>query len=186
MYVSVNAGIDCNEIHWLSLDEEIALRNSDHVRRCVDAVRMGDETKKLLNYYYTPQGMPFLQSDSGIRKKAEMEGNGRYVLDYDVHGGWETAWKVFEPHLEEWGVELFERSYHMGAHIVLKRHLGFSIQQERIYMQHLTGLQFDKACTDISRAIFLMPMDDVIYMSEDYDYPESCLLSSVSMPEEAS
>ena len=170
-HISYYPNIFTNDVRGVSKEEEMEIRNSDAVRRSVDAVRRGlrdAKERKKYNYWRLVNGCPSGDADDGTRLLESLEPTGKVILDYDVHGGWQRAWKVFKRHLDEWGVLHFERSASLGAHITVRRMEGLSLEENITLFEARTGLTFDYACKNLSRAIFLVPMDDVLYVHDDY------------------
>ena len=162
-YISKYNSIKCTAIVAMTLEEELELRNSDEVQRSVSNPKM-----KQYNYYRCPNGCPMDEWTEGKRKVIYMERTNKLELDYDEHGKWEQAWDIVKDHLDEWHVIHFERSINGGAHITIQMQEGLTADEHIVLYERRTGLTLDHACTDIARAIFLVPQSYVLHDSDLY------------------
>lgn len=170
-YISNNPYVFDKYVRQRTKQDEKNLRDSQEVRYSVEAVRKGYrncEKIKTYNYFRIPNGCPIGAKQDGERLSECLEPTGKFILDYDVHGGWQKVWKIFRKHLREWGVLHFEKSARLGAHITCRRMEGLTLDENITLFEKRTGLTFDHACSNIGRCIFLVPNEDVLYETEEY------------------
>lgn len=147
--------------------KETALRDSRVVRRSVEAVRNGDDSKKANNYYRVPNAKMKPGVTVTRRANANLLPSHKVFLDFDSRGRWEEIYNKVAGREEELGVLHAEKSAHYGLHLDVRQIKGLTIEQTIIYWSKLLDEEIDM-CKDLARACYLVPNEDVIYIHEDY------------------
>ena len=68
---------------------------------------------------------------------------------------------------EELGLLMLERSANKGYHIVFRRRLGLSQEENLKWASRLLGVEYDKGAKDITRVFFTPPTDRLLYLDKE-------------------
>lgn len=82
-----------------------------------------------------------------------------------------SATKII-PQREQLGLMLLERSAGKGLHIVFKRHLDMTQEENLQWASNLIGCKFDAAAKDITRVFYTTGTEDILYMHPELFLPE--------------
>lgn len=176
-FISHLPTIKCLKVSNATAEIEKRLRDSDAVRRCAEAVRNGNLSRKPFNYYRLPNAKPKGYDPSNgkwtkpvVRKNENLEYNGKLMLDLDGVPC-ERVYNKVKGHEMDWGVLHLERSISgKGCHLDVKMIEGLTPQQMIAYWSHLLDEPIDPLY-DMARACFLVPNEDVLYVSPEYWEP---------------
>lgn len=170
-FISKYPSINCSEVIAGTREEEKQLRDSYEVKMSVKNANNPEMKKK--NYYRLVNGIPADGAKEGWRRNEWLVDSGFFLLDYDDHsrGAWKKVWKVFKPHLKDWGVAHLELSARGGVHITCVRKAGLSIEENIRLMELRSGFTFDHI-HDLARVCFLVPNEYVLYVNDKLYYSD--------------
>lgn len=179
--ISVHNSIRCVNIALATKAIEKKLRNSKAVKNSVDGVRCGlNPERKTVNYYRVPNAVP-LKFDPEVdlgngtiitqRYNQCLKPSGKVLLDLDTHDR-ELSLKIFsliQGMEKELGVLHVEFSINFGLHVTTRRISGLSIEQTILWWSNFLDYPIDML-TDLARACFLVPEEDVLFVDEELYY----------------
>lgn len=179
--ISFHNSIRCVNIALATKAIEKKLRNSKAVKNSVEGVRCGlNPERKTVNYYRVPNGVP-LKFDPEVdlgngtiitqRYNQCLKPSGKVLLDLDTHDR-ELSLKIFsqiQGMEKELGVLHVEFSINFGLHVTTRRISGLSIEQTILWWSNFLDYPIDML-TDLARACFLVPEEDVLFVDEDLYY----------------
>lgn len=179
--ISIYPSIRNNRIALATKAIEKKLRNSEATKHSVNAVRSGlNPNRKTVNYYRVPNAVPQkfdpevdLGNGTIITQRYNqcLKPSGKVLLDLDTHDR-ELSMKIYgniEGMEKDWGVLHVELSARWGLHITVRKIKGLSIEGTILFWSKYLDYEIDML-KDLTRACFLVPEEDVLFVDEDLYY----------------
>lgn len=187
-YISKEPNIYTQYVRPISRKEEEFLRKGLHFKKIVKELRNITDAeeyrkKKIQLPYRLVHGYPKDENDPYV-KSSTLQDNGRLLLDFDHQDAEEIRDRFAQIGYERLGVLHIERSLSgNGCHVDVRRMEGLTREQNITYYENLLQLHIDHSCKDIGRKCLLVPMDDVLYTTNEY-YETTSIPMENQVPED--
>ena len=146
-------------------EEYLALRDSTRQRNLLEAVRNGEEKKKMqlvqMNYSCLPNADGTLAGSTTMSNTVGMD------IDHLKPEELESVKQRILSKKDELGLLMLEKSARgEGYHLVFKRHTEMTQEENLQWASDLLGVQFDEGAKDITRVFFTTCLEDLIYLDD--------------------
>ena len=149
-------------------EEYLALRDSTRQRNLLEAVRNGEEKKKMqlvqMNYSCLPNADGTLAGSTTMSNVVGMD------IDHLKPEELESVKQRILSKKDELGLLMLEKSARgEGYHLVFKRHTEMTQEENLQWASDLLGVQFDEGAKDITRVFFTTTADkdNLLYLDDD-------------------
>ena len=149
-------------------EEYLALRDSTRQRNLLEAVRNGEEKKKMqlvqMNYSCLPNADGTLAGSTTMSNTVGMD------IDHLKPEELESVKLRILSKKDELGLLMLEKSARgEGYHLVFKRHTEMTQEENLQWASDLLGVQFDEGAKDITRVFFTTTADkdNLLYLDDD-------------------
>ena len=149
-------------------EEYLALRDSTRQRNLLEAVRNGEEKKKMqlvqMNYSCLPNADGTLAGSTTMSNTVGMD------IDHLKPEELESVKQRILSKKDELGLLMLEKSARgEGYHLVFKRHTEMTQEENLQWASDLLGVQFDEGAKDITRVFFTTTADNdnLLYLDDD-------------------
>lgn len=173
IYISRETKVFSKYVKPISRKEEENIRSEWYFKKTVKKIRDEKDIEKQKNMkkylpYRLVHGYPIDENDPYVSNYT-LQDNGRLLLDFDHQDAEEIRDRFAQIGYDRLGVLHIERSVRgNGCHVDVRRMEGLTREQNITYYENLLQLHIDHSCKETSRKCFLVPMEDVLYTTDEY------------------
>ena len=143
-----------------------AMRREPWLKQMCQRIENGDEALKSRLPIWTPSCAEFRGNHRAV--KDALKPLPRLMLDFDQKGHSEEILAKAMQLMEagKWDILLVEESVRRGTHVLITLPQGMTPQEAQQRFSADVGFQADPALKDVARCIYLVPEENVLYMSQ--------------------
>ena len=143
-----------------------AMRREPWLKQMCQRIENGDEALKSRLPIWTPSCAEFRGNHRAV--KDALKPLPRLMLDFDQKGhSKEILAKAMElMKAGKWDILLVEESVRRGTHVLITLPQGMTPQEAQGRFSADVGFQADPALKDVARCIYMVPEENVLYMSD--------------------
>ena len=143
-----------------------AVRREPWLKQMCQRIENGDEALKARLPIWTPSCAEFRGNHRAV--KDALRPLPRLMLDFDQKGhSKEILAKAMELMEQgKWDILLVEESVRRGTHVLITLPQGMTPQEAQGRFSADVGFQADPALKDVARCIYMVPEENVLYMSD--------------------
>ena len=143
-----------------------AMRREPWLKQMCRRIENGDEALKSRLPIWTPSCAEFRGNHRAV--KDALKPLPRLMLDFDQKGHSEEILAKSMQLMEQgkWDILLVEESVRRGTHVLITLPQGMTPQEAQGRFSADVGFQADPALKDVARCIYMVPEENVLYMSQ--------------------
>ena len=143
-----------------------AMRREPWLKQMCQRIENGDEALKSRLPIWTPSCAEFRGNHRAV--KDALRPLPRLMLDFDQKGHSEEILAKAMQLMEagKWDILLVEESVRRGTHVLITLPQGMTPQEAQQRFSADVGFQADPALKDVARCIYMVPEENVLYMSD--------------------
>ena len=143
-----------------------AMRREPWLKQMCQRIENGDEALKSRLPIWTPSCAEFRGNHRAV--KDALKPLPRLMLDFDQKGHSEEILAKAMQLMEagKWDILLVEESVRRGTHVLITLPQGMTPQEAQGRFSADVGFQADPALKDVARCIYMVPEENVLYMSD--------------------
>ena len=143
-----------------------AMRREPWLKQMCRRIENGDEALKSRLPIWTPSCAEFRGNHRAV--KDALKPLPRLMLDFDQKGHSAEILAKAMQLMEQgkWDILLVEESVRRGTHVLITLPQGMTAQEAQGRFSADVGFQADPALKDVARCIYMVPEENVLYMSQ--------------------
>ena len=160
-----------------------AMRREPWLKQMCQRIENGDEALKSRLPIWTPSCAEFRGNHRAV--KDALRPLPRLMLDFDQKGHSKEILAKAMQLMEQgkWDILLVEESVRRGTHVLITLPQGMTPQEAQGRFSADVGFQADPALKDVARCIYMVPEENVLYMSDKiWEDPSPTLGPTPSLP----